>query len=74
MNGTSSLESDKGNPTSCLRIREDLFLSPESMWIIHIKYYVKSFMTDTKENEINPNYNKDLTKVTVDSIIPMDNR
>jgi hypothetical protein len=40
------------------------------MWIIHIKYYLKSLHKDTKEKERNPNYNKGLTKVTVDSIIP----
>jgi len=48
---------------------KNLFLSPESMWIIHTKYYVKSFDKDTKEKERKSNYNKGLTKVTVDSII-----
>ncbi len=66
MNDTGSLEIDKGNPTCCLRIRGDLFLSPESMWIIHIKYYLKSFDKVTKEKERNSNYNEGLTKVTVD--------
>jgi hypothetical protein len=55
MNDTSSLESDKGNPTSCSRIRGELFLSPESMWIIHTKYFVKSFDKVAKEKERNPN-------------------
>jgi hypothetical protein len=44
------------------------------MWNIHIKYYLKSFDKVTKEKERNANYNRGLTKVTVDSIIPMDNR
>ncbi len=52
VNDTRSLESDEGNPTSsCLWIRGELLLSPESMWIINTKYYVKSFHKDIKEKE-----------------------
>jgi hypothetical protein len=70
VNDTGSLESDKENPTSCLRIRGELFFSPESMWIIHSKYYLKFFHKVTKEKKRNLISNRGLTKVTVDSIIP----
>ena len=38
VNDTSSLESDKGDPTSCLRIRGELFLSPKAcgLYILNI--------------------------------------
>jgi hypothetical protein len=41
------------------------------MWITHIKYFVKSFITDTKEKKENLTKAKASLKVTVDSIIPM---
>jgi hypothetical protein len=46
----------------------------ESMWIIHMIYYLKFFHQDTKEKKETRLKQKGLTKVTVDSIIPMDNR